>query len=274
MDFISGIVNAAKGLWSWFTGNSAIASLAQTALTAWGVSQLSQSTTKENTETTASTTNQVDIGVRLQVDPDPDHKIPVVYGEAYLGGIVTDAQITNSNKTMWYCITICERTGIKLSDNQASQIQFEDIFWNDQRLVFNTGDQSDYGVLVDYSVDRDGNVDYSLQGQVRVYCFSGGKNVLNLPQNVMPDNYRQYAGDTGPFQAFELMPGWGASYAMDNLAFALIRVDYNKDKGVTGLGDIKFHIKNTMTLPGDCIYDYMTNEIYGAGIAPEEIYSA
>lgn len=276
MNFLTGLVDLAKGAWSWFTGGSTLASIAQTALTAFGVSQLSKFTNKENTETTAAANpTQPDPGVRLQVEPDTEHKIPVVYGDAYLGGIITDAQLTNDNKTMWYCIAICERTGIRMSDNVQSKIQFEDIFWNDQRLIFKTGDQIDYGVTVDYSVDRDGNVDYSLQGNVRVYCFNGSTNILGLPQNVMPDNYRQYTGDSGPFAAFELMPGWGSNtHTMNDIAFALIRVDYNKDKGVTGLGDIKFHVKNTMTMPGDCIYDYMTNTRYGAGIAPEEIYSA
>ena len=34
---------------------------------------------------------------------------------------------------------------------------------------------------------------------------------------------------------------------------------------------VKFHVTNSMTQPGDCIYDYMTNEMYGAGIDPAEI---
>jgi hypothetical protein len=59
---------------------------------------------------------------------------------------------------------------------------------------------------------------------------------------------------------------------MTNLCFALIRIDYNREKNVTGLGDIKFVIENSMTKPGDCLYDYMTNTRYGAGISAEEIY--
>jgi hypothetical protein len=29
-----------------------------------------------------------------------------------------------------------------------------------------------------------------------------------------------------------------------------------------------------MTLPGDVIYDYATNNMYGAGIAPSQIYTS
>jgi hypothetical protein len=59
---------------------------------------------------------------------------------------------------------------------------------------------------------------------------------------------------------------------MDKLAFALVRVEYNKEKSVTSLGEIEFKMNNTMFEPGDCVYDYMTNTRYGAGIPESEIY--
>lgn len=260
MNFITGLVDIAKGAWSWFTGGSTLASIAQTALTAWGVSKLSQSTTKENATTTVSQTNTPDPGVRLQVTPDTEHKIPVVYGSAYLGGIITDANITNNNKTMWYAITICEKTGLRMSDGVQSQFTFEDIFWNDQRIIFKTD-----GITADHSVDRDGNVDYSIQDQVKVYCYNGSST-----DGVLPDNYT----GTLPPPANTLMPGWSTTSTMNDLIFALIRVDYNKDKGVTGIPTVTFHVTNSMTMPGDSIYDYMTNTRYGAGIDPTEIYSS
>lgn len=261
MDFLSGIWNAAKGIWGWFTGGSTLASIAQTALTAFGVSQLSKFTNKENATTAASTTTAPDPGVRLQVDPDTEHKIPVVYGEAHLGAIVTDAQLTNDNKTMVYCLTICERTGVKLSDSQQSTVTFQDAYWNDQRIVFKAD-----GITTDYSVDRDGNVDYSIQDRVKIYFYSGGSASSNQQA---PDGFSITATN-----AWTVMPGWSSSYTMNELVFAIIRVDYNKDKGITGLPTMAFHVKNNMDMPGDCIYDYMTNTRYGAGIDPTEIYSS
>jgi hypothetical protein len=61
---------------------------------------------------------------------------------------------------------------------------------------------------------------------------------------------------------------------MTGLAFAVIRVEYNKEKGVTGVGTIRVDAESSMTFPGDVLYDQMTNTKYGAGIAPGEIYSA
>jgi hypothetical protein len=72
--------------------------------------------------------------------------------------------------------------------------------------------------------------------------------------------------------AYALMPNWGTDHTMNDLVFALVRVDYNKEKNVTGLGTIDFKMKNTMTQSGDVLYDYMTNTRYGAGIDPAEIY--
>jgi len=70
-----------------------------------------------------------------------------------------------------------------------------------------------------------------------------------------------------------IMPSWTPEHTMDDLVFAIVRVDYNRDKNITALGDVKFKIKNTMSQPGDVIFDYMTNTRYGAGIPAEEIYS-
>jgi len=55
--------------------------------------------------------------------------------------------------------------------------------------------------------------------------------------------------------------------------FVAIKMNYNKDKGLTRIPTFRFKLTNTMTMPGDCIYDYMTNTRYGAGIDATEIYS-
>jgi hypothetical protein len=67
------------------------------------------------------------------------------------------------------------------------------------------------------------------------------------------------------------MLDWTANHTMNNLVFVIVRIEYNKDKGITGLGNLLFKVNNTITLPGDCLYDYMTNTRYGAGISPAEI---
>jgi hypothetical protein len=59
---------------------------------------------------------------------------------------------------------------------------------------------------------------------------------------------------------------------MEGLVFAVVQVDYDVSKGSTSIGTFRFDITNSMTLPGDCMFDYMTNTRYGAGIPAEDIY--
>ena len=53
---------------------------------------------------------------------------------------------------------------------------------------------------------------------------------------------------------------------MNDTLFAIVKVTYSRDKGVTGMPNMMFTITNSMKLPGDVLYDYMTNTRYGAGI--------
>jgi hypothetical protein len=200
----------------------------------------------------------IDQGVRLQIPPAANHKVPVLYGAGYFGGIITDAVMTNTNKTMYYCLTLSEKTGTILSQNTASSYTFKDVYWNDQRVVFKQD-----GITVDYTVDRAGTVDRSLGDQVSIYCYAGDSNTPKVPEN--------YTNNTLT-NAYSVMPGWTTStHVMNDLLFSIVKVDYNREKNVTGLGNVLFHIDNSMKLPGDVLYDYMTNTRYGAGITAAEI---
>lgn len=258
MNFIDSVLDFAASAWDKLNSSGVVSSLITTALAFWGVSALSDQTNPTNTTPDQTTTPAPDYGVRLQVDPDASHKIPVVYGQAFLGGIITDAQVSNNNQTMTYCITLCESTGVKMSDGIQSVITPLDVYWNDQRVVFNSD-----GVTVNYTTDREGLADFSLSGLVKIWFYTGNSQ----SQSAFPTFTLSYA------PAWQHMPGWTSAFEMNDLVFAIVEVNYNKEKNVTGLGDLVFHIKNNMTLPGDCIYDYMTNTRYGAGIDPTEIYS-
>jgi hypothetical protein len=61
---------------------------------------------------------------------------------------------------------------------------------------------------------------------------------------------------------------------MEDLIFVLVRVDYNREKNITGLADMLFHVTNSMMLPGDCVYDYLTNTRFGAGISSADILTS
>jgi hypothetical protein len=87
-------------------GSSSIGGALVRLLVAYGVSRLINKATGST-----NTPEAVDQGIRLQVGPDTTNTIPVLYGSAYLGGKITDAQIADSNKTMWYCLTLAENPG-------------------------------------------------------------------------------------------------------------------------------------------------------------------
>ena len=248
MSFLSGLKAFAGGTVGQFVQVAALAFIAK---------KMAGNTTPANNIPETSEAN-IDAGVRLQINASTVNKIPVLYGTAFFGGILTDAQMTNNNKTMWYCLTLSERTGTKLSDNQASTYVFKDVYWNKQRIVFKADGQT-----VDYTVDTDSNQDISLRDQVKVYCYAGNSSTPSIPENYT---------NTATTQAYNLMPDWtSTTHTMNDLIFVLVRVDYNREKNVTGLGELTFEISNSMFLPGDVLNDYMTNTRYGAGIASAEI---
>ena len=255
MSFLDDIVDVGSSVWSAITGPGVGSSIARASALGYMLKEVTASINKDNCTPETATNNRPDPGVREQVDPNTDHAIPVVYGTAILGGIVTDAVLSNDNKTMWYCITICEKTGNLLSGT-ASTITFERIYWDQNEIVF----QSD-GVTAANFRSEDGVLSDNPANLVEVYCFSGGSTspvaVLGYPSSAPT--------------AYSLFPNWTSNHTMDNLVFALIKVEYNKEKGITGIGNIEFKLKNSMTDPGDVINDYLTNSRYGAGIAAEEI---
>jgi hypothetical protein len=147
-----------------------------------------------------------------------------------------------------------------LGGGAASTFAFKDIYWDDTRLIF----QSD-GVTVAGYIDKSNNVCTDIAGKIKIYCFDG-----NSTSQTNITNY----GLASTVNAYDVMPNWTSSHMMSDLVFAVIRVDYNATAGVKGLGKVKFKINNSMTQPGDCMYDYMTNTRYGAGIDPTEIYAS
>lgn len=253
MSFLDGVISS-------FTGGGILSSVVKIAGLAFVASQVAKSATASNNVASPASPANIDAGIRLQIPPASDHKVPVLYGTAFFSGNITDAIMSNNNKTMTYCLTLCEKTGSKLSDSQASVTTFKDIYWNDQRIVFNSD-----GITVNYTVDRDSNVDRSLSGLVKIRCYDNGSSHQATPEN--------YTLSTSTV-AYTAMPGWTSYHTMNNLSFAIVEVNYNRDKNLTGLGTLLFEVSNSMNLPGDCLYDYMTNTRYGAGIDSGEILAS
>jgi hypothetical protein len=259
MSFLSDVFELGKQAVSWFTGDSVGANIAKTVASGFVLNQVTKSINRDSAVPQAAVRGVViDEGARLQVNPDPEHAIPVVYGTATLGGAITHVEVIQKN-TLYAVFTISERTGVKLSDGQQSSISFDEIRVNDQRVVFKAG-----GQVVDYTLDRDGNIDNSLNDLMEIRCFNNGSSSPVQPVGTSGGNMAT---------AFDFLPSWTSTDTMTNLAFVVIKLTYNRDRGVTRIPLMSFRVSNSMRLPGDCIRDYMTNTRYGAGIPAQEIYS-
>ena len=261
MSFLDNLVSTGADIWDWAKGSSNSAALTKTAAIGFALNQFSNMYNKDNNKT--SNTNPS--ANKLQVNASTQNSIPVLYGDVYCGGVLTDAVLTNNNMTMWYCLTICEKTGGLMSTSNGvtvndSVISFVDIYIDQLKLVL----QSD-GITAAKLVDEDGHESTDINGLVKVYLFNNGSS--------SPVKLNGY-GNGNSTAAYSLFPNWSSSHTMNNLVFALIKVTYNADKNITSLGDVTFRMNNTLKMPGDVLFDYMTNTRYGAGIDPTEIYDA
>ena len=251
MSFIDSIVGFGKKALGFVGGSSIGGQLARTALLGYALNRVAASAQKAN--------QQQDKGTQLTLDPDTEHSVPVLYGEGYVTGKITDAVLAPNNFDMWVCFTLCERTG-NLINGTPSAISFKEIYVDGMRLGF-----KDNGTTVSTIWDDSGNNSEQWADLIEVYPYSGG--------SASPVSfYTESAGNTLP--AYNIMPGWTTTDTMNDLVFCIMKFRYNSEQNrkLTSIGrEIKFRLKNTMTEPGDCLYDYMTNTRYGAGIPAAEI---
>ena len=190
-----------------------------------------------------------DQGVRITLPPATNNRIPVIYGNVYQQGIITDARISNENKTMTYILVLGEKT-------QTGTYTVGDIYWNDQKLNFSAGTP----YQVESTLDPDGTTSTNLAGLVRVWVYAGSV-----------DSGNQIFPTTGAVAATTTLGESDSAYDLNNLVFAVVQIDYNPDKGVTGLPSMSFQIQNSLKNPGLVLYDYLTSTRYGGGISASEI---
>jgi hypothetical protein len=207
--------------------------------------------------------DQKNPGSRAQVPPAGDNKIPVIYGSAYVGGIVTDLSITNDNQTLYYCMALCEVTNTEgYIAGGADTITFGDIYWGGKKVVFNAN-----GYDVDSLLDVSTNLsDTSVAGKLSFYLYKNGSTA--------PTNTTFFAYSPQVMGNINLTYKWSTSKTMTNCAFAIIKITYNQDANLTGLQSTKFQIINSRKSTGDCFLDYFTSKRYGAAIPSTNINTA
>jgi len=237
----------------WFSGDSLGANLAKTAILGY-TSRLLTASISDDEEINA---NVVDPGSRIQLDPDTDNSIPILYGQAYFGGFISDVEVTTDYKTMRYVLTLAELTGNHIDGVTPTSYTFKDIYLDRNKVEFKAD-----GITVDHTIDNNGNIDPSMNGLVKVYFYA--------------TNPTQPEGHVGTTPASDtIMSNWTpGTHPMTGLMYAIIEVTYDRAKNVTGLPTAEFHLDTDLTLPGDVLNDYMTNTVYGAGIDASAIDDA
>jgi hypothetical protein len=207
--------------------------------------------------------DQLNPGSRVQVPPAGDNKIPVIYGSAYVGGIVTDLSITSNNQTLYYCMALCETTNTEgYLGGSADVITFGDVYWNGKKVVFKANGY-DVASLLDESTSLS---DTSVAGNLSFYFYRNGSTT--------PTNSPFFAYSPQVMGNTNLTYQWGVSKAMTNCAFAIVKVTYNQDANLTGLQSTRFQVTNSRSAPGDCFLDYFTSHRYGAAIPLANIDTA
>ena len=207
----------------------------------------------ENPET------QQDMGVRQQVPPSAVNAIPIVYGNAYMGGTFVDAVLTTDQRKMYYVLAISS-----ISPNGQFAFDQTDMYYGDRKIGF---DPSEQGKVITLT-DEAGNVDTKVSGNLFIYLFTSNQagtiTAINssgtLPSGIM-GGVDIAAGQRWP----------ASGRQMNGLAFAIVILNYNRDADSTQLNPITFKVAHTLNgtgvaKAGDVWYDYMTNAVYGGAV--------
>lgn len=208
----------------------------------------------------SATSNSPDPGNRAQVPPAGSNKLPIVYGSAYVGGIITDVSITSDNQQLYYVLAISEVTNTE-TGGTPDTLTFGNVYYSGKKCLFDATDKTMVVGLYDEST---GLTDASVSGKIYIYFYgngsSSGQNTSQTAIQVMQSTGLSYM--------------WDSTKLMSNCAFAIVKLVYSQNAGITGLQQTRFQITNSRYKPGDCLSDYLTSERYGAALTTSQIDTA
>ena len=290
---------------------------------------------------------QQDMGVRQQVPPSAVNAIPIVYGDAYMGGTFVDAVLTTDQKTMYYVLAISSISSANSTLGTSAGVfnyDMSDMYYGDRLIsfsssgsvqsgrifnggtgyvvgdvitilggsfttaaVFTVSEVASGGVItaanlttpgsytsapnnpalvtggtgtgasgvLKFSVytntvtaltDEAGNVDTKINTNLYINLYKSSSagvitsvNGASLPSVVMGGS------DISAAQQ------WTGTRQMNNLAFAIVKLVYNRDADTTQLNPITFRVSHypngaSVAKPGDVWLDYITNQDYGGAV--------
>lgn len=208
---------------------------------------------------------QQDMGVRQQVPPSAVNAIPIVYGDAYMGGTFVDAVLTTDQKTMYYVLAISS-----ISPNGQFTFDTADMYYGDRKITF---DGTDLTKVVSLT-DEAGNVDTKISGNlyISLYTSTAGGTITSANGASAPSTVMGGA-DIASAQR------WTGTRQMNSLGFAIVKLIYNRDADTTQLQPITFKVKQALNgtgvaKAGDVWYDYITNTVYGGAVDAAFVNSA
>ena len=200
-----------------------------------------------------SSADQPNPGNRSQVPPAGDNKLPVVYGSAWLGGIVVDMSITSDNQDIYWVFALSEVTNSE-NGNTPDVFSFGDVYWGGKKCVFSTTAGETYKVTG--LLDESTGLTQDISGYMDVYLYrNGSATPTNSTSNAI--SIMSSAG---------LVWTWPSNNLMSNCAFAIIHIKYSQSRNMVGLNQTRFQVINPRNSAGDCIKDYLTSTRYGAAI--------
>jgi len=258
MSWWDDVKGAVGGVVDWFGEHKVASNILSTVVTGFALNKVQDSIASDSKSNSANAParQRMDYGTTLNLPANQDNKVPVVYGTAVVPGIITEAVMSADRKKMTYVLTICEKTGTLGPSGADSVLTFEEIYIGKTKVAF----QGD-GITCASLTSEDGSVDTNINGLVKIWCYNNG-----VHHSTSPAGY-----NAATTYAYDWVPNWTFNHTMNNLVFAVVEVTYSRDKAFVGVPSMTFKIKNTLTQPGDVIYDYMTNTRYGASIPVSSI---
>jgi hypothetical protein len=205
---------------------------------------------------------QTEQGTRQQSPPSTTNALPVVYGDAYLGGTFVDAVLSLDQKAMYYVLGISST-----SPNMDFSFNVTDMYFGDRKIVFDVSDPAKVVSLTDAA----GNVDTTINGYLWIGLYTSSASGVITPLNWGAPS--SVMGPT-PLGGYDLpvdqqWPTTGRQ--MNGTAFAIVKLIYSREAQTTSMQPITFHVAQTSSglahaRPGDVWYDYITNPYYGGAI--------
>lgn len=196
---------------------------------------------------------QKDPGVKVQLEPSTDNRLPIYYGSSFLGGIAIDAMIKNQNNTMVYAFAIGEQT-------DTGTFSIGDVYRGDSKLNFGSGASSH---IVQSITDPNGTASNDVAGKMRLRVYAGNTHA----------NAQIFPSTGTPVDADTMFTNWSSdpNKIGNNTVISIFEVDYDPENGLTGLGTISYELTNSLKNPANVLLDYLKNDRYGCGLSDDDL---